>query len=221
MKTIIISATRQKDIQNTLLYQSLIPLKSKANFDFIFLTENKDGLCKAYNKALNQFKDYDAVVFVHDDVYLDDAFFVDKIEDGFSQFDIIGVAGGVNPTLKAPTLWHLMCGPGNLRGSAGHFSSNKEQLHITSFGPMPARVALLDGVFLAVNRAKVLEAGWKFNENYDFHLYDLSSCLDANKLKLRCGVLPIHITHLSPGLADINNPSFVKNQNQFLKEYCS
>jgi hypothetical protein len=221
MKTIVISATKERDIQKTLLYQSLLPLKSKASFDFFFFTENSEGLSKIYNKALEKFTEYDAIVFIHDDVYLDDAFFTDKLEDGFSQFDIIGVAGGINPTLKAPTLWHIMCGQGNLRGAAGHFASNKEAIHITSFGVMPARVVLLDGVFLAVNRPKALKQGWKFNENYDFHLYDLASSLDANKKQLKCGVLPIHIIHQSPGLLDINNAVFVKNQNQFLKEYCS
>ena len=221
MKTIIVSATREKDIQKTLLYQSLLPLKSKASFDFFFFSENKDGLSKVYNKALQTFVDYDSIVYIHDDVYLEDAFFVDKIEDGFTQFDIIGVAGGINPTLKAPVLWHIMCGRENLRGAAGHFSKDRNQIHITSFGAMPARVALLDGLFLAVNRSKALASNWKFNENYDFHLYDLASCIDANKCRLRLGVLPIHLTHASPGLMDINDPIFVKNQKQFLNEYGS
>lgn len=221
MNTIIISATRERDIQKTLLYKSLLPLKSKATFDFFFFTENKDGLSVVYNKAIAQFKDYDCIVFTHDDVYLDDAFFVDKIEDGFSEYDIIGVAGGYAPKLQDPALWHLMCKSENLRGSAGHFSRGSEDIFITSFGTTPARVTLLDGVFLGVNMQKVKQTGWKFNENYDFHLYDLSSCLDANAKKLKLGVLPIHIIHQSPGLSDINNPTFQKNNKQFLKEYSS
>lgn len=221
MKTIVISATRQKNPQETLLYKSLIPLCDKAKFQFHFYTENTKGLSQVYNQALNEYKDFDCHVFIHDDVYLDDAFFADKLEDGFSQFDIIGVAGGINPVLKAPTLWHLMCGRENLRGAAGHFLPDNNAIHITAFGPSPARVALLDGLLLAVNSKKVAAAGWKFNENYNFHLYDIASCIDANKKKLKCGVLPIHVIHQSPGLRDYNDPTFQKNQNQFLKEYCA
>lgn len=114
-----------------------------------------------------------------------------------------------------------MCGRENLRGAAGHFLPDNNAIHITAFGPSPARVALLDGLLLAVNSKKVAAAGWKFNENYNFHLYDIASCIDANKKKLKCGVLPIHVIHQSPGLRDYNDPTFQKNQNQFLKEYCA
>jgi len=222
MKTLIVTATRQNDHKNTILSESLSPLLDKGvKFSASYTVNNTQGLPLVYNKALTDYaRDYDCIVFVHDDVYIDDAFVLDKIEDGFgSGFDIVGVAGGTTPVIKAPALWHIMCGRGNLRGAAGHFSADMKTVGITSFGPMPARVALLDGLFLAVNTKRVLETGWKFNENYDFHLYDLSSCLDANAKGLRMGVLPIHLTHKSPGLSDINDACFQRNQAKFLQEY--
>jgi len=221
MKTVIISATKSNDISKTILYQSLQSLTTRnVSFTYEFEKNNSTGLSKVYNKYIEQYADQtDCMIFAHDDVYIDDAFFIDKIEDSFCNgYDIIGVAGGVSPNIKAPTLWHIMCGQGNLRGAAGHFSPDMSAIQITSFGPMPARVALLDGLFIAVNTKKIREAGWKFNENYDFHLYDLASCLDANKKKLRMGVIPIHLIHKSPGLTSFTD-CFNTNQAKFLAEY--
>jgi hypothetical protein len=116
-----------------------------------------------------------------------------------------------------------MCGGfegGNLRGAVSHLIPNG-QSHVTPFGPSPERVAIIDGVFMSVNVKKVRSVGWKFNENYDFHHYDISSSLDANKKKLKLGVAPIHLIHSSPGLRDFNDITFQKNQAQFLKEYAS
>ena len=90
---------------------------------------------------------------------------------------------------------------------------------ITCFGSWPERCLLLDGLFMAVNLRRVLEVGWKFNTNYAFHHYDLASCLDANKKQLKMGTYPIYVNHASPGLADLNDTTFVQSQKQFLSEY--
>jgi hypothetical protein len=222
MKSIIVSATRNKYDYETILLQSLLPLKDLGlKFDRHIECENTDGLPVVYNRAIDTFvSNYDCIIFVHDDVYIDDGFIFDKIEAGFNEgYDIIGAAGGINPVIKSPTLWHLMCGPGNLRGAVGHFSENNDKIYTTSFGPVPSRVVLLDGLFLAVNCKRILEVNWKFNKNYDFHLYDIASSLDANAKKLKLGVLPIHLIHKSPGLSNINDETFQRNQAKFLKEY--
>ena len=225
MKTLVVCATKESDPSKTLLYESLKALKEKGiKFQAEFYTSNTDGLSKVYNNAIyNDIskKDawYDCYVFVHDDVYIDDAFVFDKIEDGFQEYDIIGVAGALNPVVREPALWHLMSKREDWRGAAGHFSPDNSQIAITSFGPMPSKVDVIDGVFLAVNRAKAIKAQWRFNENYTFHHYDISSTLDAGKRGLVCGVLPIHIVHKSPGLMDMNEPRFQENQMKFLNEY--
>lgn len=224
MKTLIVSATKGEQYKDTLLSQSIEAIASKGiSIEIEFITNNSTGLSKVYNQSIERYaKEYDCIVFAHDDLYLDDAFIIDKLRDGFDfGYDIIGLAGGINPTIKAPTLWHIMCSRENLRGAVAHFTEDGSNLFVSSFGTCKSRVTVLDGLFLAVNTKRILETGWKFNENYDFHLYDLASCLDANKLKLKMGVLPIHVVHTSHGLLDINDPVFVKNQTQFLKEYAS
>lgn len=220
MKSIIVSVTRETDPTKTLLYESLKSLKEKGvKFSAHFYTQNTQGLSQVYNRAINELTNYDCIVFVHDDVYIDDAYIFDKIKDGFQEYDIIGVAGALDPVIKAPALWHLMTKRENWRGAVAHFIPNMMQIGVTSFGPMPAVVTILDGVLLAVNRSKTLKASWKFNENYTFHHYDVSSTLDATRKGLVCGVLPIHIVHKSPGLSDINDATFVENQRRFLSEY--
>jgi hypothetical protein len=187
-----------------------------------FVTQNKAGLSEVYNKFLS--KDYTQILFIHDDMWIDDAGFLTKLEEGHKQYDIIGLAGGLNPVIKAPALWHIMCGGfhgNNLRGFAGHYLPDGITTSITNFGPSPVRVAIIDGAFMSVNVNKTKEVNWMFNENYTFHHYDISSCIDANKKKLKIGVIPILSYHNSPGLRDINDKTFVENQTKFLKEYAS
>lgn len=228
-KTIaIVSCTKHKNKEDTLLFESLVFLSGLddpySNIDYQhFYTENKDGLCKKYNEFLDEHgSDYDIVAFVHDDVFIDDGKLAYKLIEAHKEYDIVGVAGGVNPQIKEPALWHLMCGGfgPNLRGFAGHYLPGGN-MAITSFGPTPSRVAVADGLFLSVDTKKVKDAGWKFNENYNFHHYDISSCLDANKLKLKIGVYPILIYHKSPGLLSLQDPVFLQNQAKFMKEYGS
>jgi len=225
MNTLIVCATKEQDPIKTLLYESLKPLKEMGiKFHAEFYTSNSKGLSKVYNDTIygdtsKKGTVYDCYMFVHDDVYIDDAFVFDKIEDSFQEYDILGVAGASNPEIKSPALWHLMTKKEEWRGAAGHFSPDNSQIAITSFGPMPAKVDILDGVFLAVNAEKIIKAGWKFNENYTFHHYDIASTIDAKKKGLRCGVVPIHIIHKSPGLRDINDPLFQESQRKFLQEY--
>jgi Glycosyltransferase like family len=226
----IVSCTQRSDYKQTLLYRSLAKLERDSNINFLdrttFITNNKIGLSEAYNafwkKEPNNVNDF--IIFAHDDMWIDDATFIQKLDRGHKTYDIIGLAGGVNPIIKSPALWHLMCGGfhgGNLRGFAGHISPDSEKVSITNFGPTPDRVAIVDGAFMSVNIKRAEQVGWQFNENYTFHHYDLSSCLDANKKKLKVGVVPILTYHASPGLLDINDKTFNENQKKFLAEYAS
>jgi len=226
--TAIVSCTQQSDYKQTLLYKSLKQLEKSCNISLIdkvhFITENKLGLSEAYNTFMHANDTYEHILFVHDDMWIDDAGFITKLHEGHKMYDIIGLAGGISPTLKAPALWHLMCGGfqgGNLRGFAGHYHSDNKITSITNFGFSPARVAIIDGAFMSVNVKQTKKVNWKFNENYTYHHYDISSCLDANKLKLKIGVVPILTYHGSPGLRDLNDKVFNENQSKFLKEYAS
>ena len=80
---------------------------------------------------------------------------------------------------------------------------------------------MIDGLFMAVNVKTALKTGWQFNDNFSFHHYDLASCIDANKLSLRIGVIPINVIHVSKGLSNVNDPMFQRSQDVFMKMYGS
>ena len=219
MKTAFYSVTRG-DIKNTPFYDSVTRLKDQA--DIAFNKFNTEGLSKRYNDFLEKNKDnYEYIVFVHDDVYVDDLAVCEKLETAHKEFDIVGLAGGINPKIQKPALWHLMCGgfnSGNLRGAVAH-PAGATEIAMTSFGVTPCRVAVLDGLFLSIKTSSIKNTNWKFNENYTFHHYDIASSLDANVKKLKLGVAPIWVIHRSPGLLDINNKLFTDSEEKFIREY--
>lgn len=220
MKIALYSATRNS-IETTPFFKSTARLQDHVHISYA--EHNTTGLSKLYNAFIDKCKDqYDYIVFVHDDVYIDDLDICSKLETAHQQFDIVGLAGGVNPVIQSPALWHLMCGGfgmHNLRGAVAHNIPATDQVHMTSFGPTPARVAIIDGLFISVKTAAIKRTDWKFNENYTFHHYDIASSLDANKKKLTIGVAPIWVIHKSPGLLDMGNKMYTASQNTFLREY--
>jgi hypothetical protein len=183
--------------------------------------DNSESLAKVYNKYItNEFKN-DILVFCHDDAIIEDALLNKKLNDATEQFDIVGLAGIKAPiTLKSPALWHLMGNPSQYSGAVAHFDKDGSRRFMTSFGPMPERVVLLDGVFLAINTERILEKGLQFDENNPakFHFYDLNFSLDANKLGLKLGTWPIWCTHRSHGL---ENPTeeWKTGESYFLQKY--
>ena len=80
-------------------------------------------------------------------------------------------------------------------------------------------MVVLDGLFLAVVSDVVRAAGWKFDEDYDFHHYDLASCLRAREMGLKLRTVMIPVVHWSIGLKDPNDPVFLRNQAVFLKNF--
>ena len=191
-----------------------------AELDMVW--ENADGLPVVYNRKLAQYaqSEVEFLVFSHDDVYLDDLKLCSKLETAHHNlgYDIIGAAGATKVRVAYPSLWHLMSEPKDRRGYVHHFAKTG-QVSCTSFGPTPSRVAVVDGLFIAVHLPSILESGWKFNENYDFHHYDLASCLDALAKGLKIGVYPVHLIHESPGLDSFTNPRWCASNERFLAEY--
>jgi hypothetical protein len=225
-KVAIISCTRKKqsEAKSLMIYRSFEDSNFSDNVILDIIWENKEALPVVYNRCIEYYKNknYNFLVFVHDDVYLDDKKLVEKLQKSVDEcgYDIVGLAGALNPKIKHPALWHIMSERHDHRGQVQH-PVNEKQTFYTAFGPTPSRVAIIDGVFFAINLKKITEVGWKFNENYAFHHYDISSCLDANKLKLKIGVYPIHIIHLSPGLKSFDDKNWKESNQKFLLEYGS
>jgi len=209
----IIAATKGSR-KDTLLY------KSNKKEDIFFKEYNKDSLQKVYNKAIDFAikENLEYIVLVHDDVILEN-FSKKKLEENFKKYDLFGVAGTSEVKLQAPVLWHLMGGglhSNNLHGAVAHLHNNKKSM--TSFGPYPNRVLMIDGVFMAISR-KVFKK-IRFDENCPakFHMYDLDYSLSAHKAGFKVGVSDIYITHASPGLREFTE-EFNKGSDWFLNKH--
>jgi hypothetical protein len=157
------------------------------------------------------------LIFVHDDVFIDDLFLEEKLLIAFESYDIIGLAGATTCDLSSTAVaWHLMSSRENYVGEVAH--SNGKNIWTTVFGPTDSRALIIDGLFIAVNTAKLLDTNTLFDENFEFHHYDISFCLRANKNKLKIGVAPIKLTHF--GLGDsMNTLEWQKSAEIFKKLY--
>ena len=115
--------------------------------------------------------------------------------------DVVGLAGNTRLLPEAPA-WGfksdaMKWDTGYLTGLVCH---GKEPFGTPSvYGPMPAAAQLLDGVLLAAKCSALLDAGVRFDEQFDFHFYDLDFTRQANAKGLKVGTWPIGVTHVSGG----------------------
>jgi GT2 family glycosyltransferase len=164
------------------------------------------GLSKIFNAALDRTDADENLVFLHDDVYLNDWFLVQRVAEALERFDVVGLAGSSNPDLAQPA-WGLRFDerlnpigwqPGLVRsGAVNHFDYACPNLSL--YGPTPMACTLLDGVFLAVKTAELKARGVRFDPRFDFHCYDIDFCRTAASKGLRLGTWPIAVTHDSGG----------------------
>ncbi len=215
-------ATQKEHPNETLIGPSMKEFYDyKSNIKRVYYTNNKKPLPYVYNEAINAaYSDMvDCLILVHDDVILEEDP-IPKLEKLFDDYDLIGVAGTTKAELKPPALWHLMgggFGGGNLRGQIYHING-KGNPELTTFGPSPHRVIMIDGVFMALNR-KVIET-MLFDEKCPsgFHFYDLIFSLECHKQWLKVGVGDIQMTHKSHGLKSFTE-EWLKGQEYFLNKY--
>lgn len=165
--------------------------------------ENKRGLPEIYNERINASDAQPILVFIHDDVWIDDFFFVDRILQGLASYDVIGVAGNRRRIPNQPA-WAFINNEFtwddkvNLSGSVAH---GKEPFGtIGHYGSVPAQCELLDGVFLAANKSALNSTNVQFDPKFDFHFYDMDFCRSARKNDLSLGTWPICLTHQSGGV---------------------
>ena len=163
--------------------------------------ENTLGLPVVYNQVITEEHQEHKVVFLHDDIWIDDIFFSWRILAGLENFDVIGLAGNRILRPEAPA-WHVKDDSmqfdfENLSGVVCHGSSSFGTPSV--YGAAPARVQLLDGVLIAARVSSLLDAEVRFDERFDFHFYDLDFSRQANAAGLAVGTWPVAITHVSGG----------------------
>jgi GT2 family glycosyltransferase len=163
---------------------------------------NTRGLPDVYNEGLTAAGSDSIVVFLHDDVWIDDYFFGQRIAEGLNAYDVIGVAGNRRRISGQPAwafvdLSFTWDQRQHLTGAVAHgkhpFGS------VAYFGSAPAECELIDGVFLAAKKSALTEKRVSFDPRFDFHFYDMDFCRTARQSGLKLGTWPICLTHQSGG----------------------
>ena len=202
----VVSATRLPKSEfwaKTALGQSLQRIGADRRISSFISFENRSGLPDFYNERIET-DGPDILVFAHDDVWLDDYHFAQRVLDGLEAFHVIGVAGNRRRVERQPA-WAFLDmnlradSPDNLSGAVAHdigpFGA------VTYFGvyPAPAECELLDGVLLATRRSTLVKSGVRFDPRFAFHFYDMDFCRSARKAEMRLGTWPLSVTHQSAG----------------------
>jgi glycosyltransferase involved in cell wall biosynthesis len=203
----IVAATRSDRptfLAESLLGRSLERVVNRESVELSVYFENTLGLPELYNASLDQADDEDVLIFVHDDVWIDDWFLPERLQQGLERFAVVGVAGNRRRVPKQPGWWTTDTSTqlndydlANLSGSIAHFDGPVAR--VIYWGEVPSPVKLLDGVFLAARAGTLRQAGVRFDPRFKFHYYDMDFCRQCEQAGLTMGTWPIALTHGSGG----------------------
>jgi len=201
----IVSATRMAESEfwnQSALGISLQRLQYDKRWAARITFENRRGLPDIYNARIFATDSPELLVFVHDDVWIDDYFFVDRVINGLQAYDVIGVAGNRRRLPHQPAwafintafTWDTQ---ENLSGAVAHGQTPFGG--VSAFGSVPAECELMDGVFFAAGKSLLVGKDVRFDPRFDFHFYDMDFCRSARNAGLRLGTWPVCLTHKSGG----------------------
>lgn len=222
MKLLIVTCTTAKNSDEFATKPLFQSLKKQCDFnpniDFHIFKDNKRGLPSCYNEILKDPQNFDkTVLFVHDDVVLDDIFLYEKLMS--SPYSITGLAGTKSFNKKAEKMaWHLSSDSRqDYVGEVAHIREGK--VWTTCFGPTSKLALIIDGLFIACKVQHLVEKDLFFLEDFQFHHYDMSFCLKAHEKKVSVGVQPIHVIHY--GLGDsMLTPEWESSNQKFKEIFC-
>jgi len=224
MKTILVVATRASVDEfwtQTATGRSLTCNRPTGLSVHLF-ANNKLGLPYVYNQAIRAcIGKPSTLVFAHDDVHFLDFFWCNRIAEGLTQFDIVGVAGNKRRLPKQSSWAFVNEGltwdaRENLSGVVGHGNTFPPS-NLSRFGPSRQPVKLLDGLLLAVKSETLLSNGVFFDETFDFHFYDLDLCRQAELKSLSCGTWDLSVIHESGG--HFGSPGWRNGYKRYLEKW--
>lgn len=170
------------------------------NNDLVYIRNEENlGLSKPYNSAVRS-AGFDILFFMHNDVFIYEDNWIAKIRDfilGKPDVGVVGLYGAKtlreNGAFRGKTIVHAL-------------------RHNPSIGRPYERVAVVDGLFLALRRSTFRETGG-FNEDFPVHFYDKDISLRARKCGYVNYVLNISCEHHSASTRrQIRNDSQIRNR---------
>lgn len=168
---------------------------------------NSRGLSALYNDAIRKSVDNPALlVFIHDDVHICDFYWVHHLVDSMECFDIVGVVGNVSRV--AGQLSWLFLDKNGTQDNLNNFSggvihgTNCSADRLLALGQPGKRVKIIDGVVIGCKSETLINNELFFDEQFDYHFYDVDFCRQAETKNLRIGTWTLPIIHESPGRFD-------------------
>jgi glycosyl transferase family 2 len=206
VKVRIVCATRtarDSFASSTALGKSLSLLRP-AGVELRLFAANTSGLPSVYNTAIEESAADPAILlFIHDDVHLCDFHWPETLNGALEQFAIVGIAGNRRRVPRQPG-WRFLDERftrdrrENLSGTVAHGNGFPAE-RVDVYGPTRQPVSLLDGVMLAV-KSETLHAGkLRFDEQFEFHFYDLDFCRQAERVGASMGTCAVSLIHESKG----------------------
>lgn len=209
-------------MHETALGRSLAVQRQAPPPELLLFDNNSTGLATLYNAAIEQAASSPAIlVFVHDDVSIQDFFWTQRIHEALAQFDVVGLAGNRRRSPRQPA-WAFATAdfkwdsPEYLSGSVGHGKGFPCDF-VSYYGPSGVECKLMDGLMLISDSSRLIESGVRFDEQFAFHFYDMDFCRQAELKGLRMGTWPISVVHESAGA--FNTPSWRAAYEGYLRKY--
>jgi hypothetical protein len=184
---------------------------------------NRDGLPTIYNTAIEEAKRDPAIlVFIHDDVFLNDWHWAHHLLEGLHTFDVVGIAGNLRRVPRQPSWMYLddrftRDSAENLSGVIGHGAGFPNLKELSVYGRPGQEVKLLDGVMMAVRSELLMTTGLRFDPRFTFDFYDLDFCRQAEVRGIRMGTWAISTIHASWG--KLGKPSWRSAYEVYLAKY--
>ena len=228
---VFVSASRSSQAEfmaHSMLGQSLQAMEGMGPFGLQLFTKNNRPLGVCYNEVIDSADPQTILVFLHDDLSIDDWYVEQRLEQALDVFDVVGVAGNRRCQRHQETWWML---PSSLvegkrildrwdheflSGAIAHGQAPYARPSL--YGACPSRVALLDGVFLAARAGRLQHSGVRFDPRLAFHHYDLDFCRSASAAGLRIGTWPIALTHASRG-ESVHSPAWAESVEIYLRKW--
>lgn len=179
--------------------------------------DNKTGIPALINSRISK-TDADYLVFIHDDVEVRDIAFADIIAQYHKDFSILGLAGSKRQNYSSIDVCTWDRSSEYTSYWSGFVAHKQKEGNITSnyFGVTPSNVCVLDGLFLSFNVDNIRKANLVFDEQFTFHHYDLSICLEAHSKGLTLSTIPLFVLHHSIGELDGN---WKESASSFFQKY--
>lgn len=186
----------------SLLVRSLTRVSQTCHVHLDVVANNTAPLAEGFNRTIAKAKPDEVLVFIHDDVWIDDWLISYRLADALAVYDVVGVGGNVRRELNQEG-WLIQAATraqdlSFISGAIAHGEPLTGE--VSFFGKAPQDVRLMDGVFLAARAGVLQKAGVQFDPQFKFHFYDTDFCRSCEAKNLRLGTWPIALTHQSAGL---------------------